>query len=162
PEEYLDRYPHELSGGQQQRIGVLRALAANPPLILMDEPFGALDPITRDSLQDEFKKLQKELDKTIVFVTHDMDEAINLAGEIVQADTREEIISNPANEFVEEFLGKDLLIQGRPDVATVGQVMEKHPIVVETGTTLKSAVSIMREKRVDSLLIVNGNNELQG
>lgn len=170
PDEYLDRYPHELSGGQQQRIGVLRALAANPPLILMDEPFGALDPITRDSLQDEFKKLQKELDKTIVFVTHDMDEAIKLAdkivimrdGEIVQADTPEEIISNPANEFVEEFLGKDLLIQGRPDVATVGQVMEKHPIVVETGTTLKSAVSIMREKRVDSLLIVNGNNELQG
>src|SRR5699024_2200921 len=143
------------------------ALAANPPLILMDEPFGALDPITRDSLQDEFKKLQKELDKTIVFVTHDMDEAIKLAdkivimrdGEIVQADTPEETISNPANEFVEEFLGKDLLIQGRPDVATVGQVMEKHPTVVETGTTLTSAVSIMREKRVDSLLIVNGNNE---
>src|SRR5699024_2548148 len=133
PEEYLDRYPHELSGGQQQRIGVLRALAANPPLILMDEPFGALDPITSDSLQDEFKKLQKELDKTIVFVTHDLDEVIKLAdkivimrdGEIVQADTPEEIISNPANEVAEEFLGKDLLIQGRPDVATVGQVMEK-------------------------------------
>src|SRR5699024_951314 len=68
PEEYLDKYPHELSGGQQQRIGVLRALAVNPPLILMDEPFGALDPITRDSLQEEFKKLQKELNKTIVFV----------------------------------------------------------------------------------------------
>src|SRR5699024_12254000 len=102
PEEYLDRYPHELRGGQQQRIGVVRALAANPPLMLMDEPFGALDPITRDSLQDEFIKLQKELDKTIVFVTHDMDEAIKLAdkivimrdGEIVQADTPEEIISN--------------------------------------------------------------------
>src|SRR5699024_8436445 len=147
-----------------------RALAANPPLILMDEPFGALDPITRDSLQDEFKKLQKELDKTIVFVTHDMDEAIKLAdkivimrdGEIVQADTPEEIISNPATEVDDEVLGKDLLIQGRPDVATVGQVMENHPIVVETGTTLKRAVSIMREKRVDSLLIVNGNNELQG
>src|SRR5699024_5736849 len=83
PEDYLDKYPHELSGGQQQRIGVLRALAANPPLILMDEPFGALDPITRDSLQDEFKKLQRELDKTIVFVTHDMDEAIKLADRIV-------------------------------------------------------------------------------
>src|SRR5699024_11395133 len=107
PEEYLDRYPHELSGGQQQRIGVLRALAANPPLILMDEPFGALDPITRDSLQDEFKKWQKELDKTIVFVTHDMYEAIKLAYkiviirdvEIVQADTPEEIISNSVNDF---------------------------------------------------------------
>ena len=80
--EYLDRYPHELSGGQQQRIGVLRALAAEPPLILMDEPFGALDPITRDSLQEEFKNC-KTLHKTIVFVTHDMDEAIKLADRIV-------------------------------------------------------------------------------
>lgn len=170
PEEFLDRYPHELSGGQQQRIGVLRALAANPPLILMDEPFGALDPITRDSLQDEFKKLQKELDKTIVFVTHDMDEAIKLAdkivimsgGKIVQVDSPDEIIRNPANKFVEEFLGRDLLIQGRPDVTTVGEVMETHPVVVETGATLKSAVSMMKEHRVDSLLIVNNNNELQG
>ncbi|TDQ40863.1 betaine/proline/choline family ABC transporter ATP-binding protein [Aureibacillus halotolerans] len=169
-EEYLDKYPHELSGGQQQRIGVLRALAANPPLILMDEPFGALDPITRDSLQDEFKKLQKELHKTIVFVTHDMDEAIKLAdkvvimrdGEIVQADTPEEILRNPANKFVEDFLGRDLLIQGRPDVTTVSQVMEKHPIVVATGTSLKDAISTMQGKRVDSLLIVNANNELQG
>ena len=108
PEEYLDKYPHELSGGQQQRIGVLRALAANPPLILMDEPFGALDPITRDALQEEFKKLQRELNKTIVFVTHDMDEALKLGdrivimkdGEIVQVDTPEEILRNPANDFV--------------------------------------------------------------
>src|SRR5699024_12776028 len=101
---------------------------------------------------------------------HDMDEAIKLAdkivimrdGEIVQADTPEEIISNPASEFVEVFLGKDLLIQGRPDVATVGQMMEKHPIVVETGTTLKSAISIMREKRANSLLTVKSNKDLQG
>src|SRR5699024_10168766 len=170
PEEYLDRYPHELSGGQQQRIGVLRALAVNPPLILMDEPVGALDPITRDALQDEFKKLQRELDKTIVFVTHDMDEAIKLAdkvvimrdGEIVQADKPEEILRNPANKFVEDFLGKDLLIQGRPDVTTVGQVMESSPIVVQSGTTLKDAISIMHEKRVNSLLIVDSENKLQG
>src|SRR5690625_1405771 len=135
---YLKRYPHELSGGQQQRIGVLRALAANPPLILMDEPFGALDPITRDGLQEEFKKLQKELNKTIIFVTHDMDEAINLAdkivimrdGQIVQYDTPEEILRNPANQFVKDFLGKDILIQGRPDVTTVGQIMEDSPITV--------------------------------
>lgn len=117
--EYVDRYPHELSGGQQQRIGVLRALAAEPPLILMDEPFGALDPITRDSLQEEFKKLQKTLHKTIVFVTHDMDEAIKLAdrivilkaGEIVQVGTPDDILRNPADEFVEEFIGKERLIQ---------------------------------------------------
>ncbi|MEH7662408.1 osmoprotectant ABC transporter ATP-binding protein OpuCA, partial [Bacillus velezensis] len=122
--EYLDRYPHELSGGQQQRIGVLRALAAEPPLILMDEPFGALDPITRDSLQEEFKKLQRTLNKTIVFVTHDMDEAIKLAdrivilkaGEIVQAGTPDDILRNPANEFVEEFIGKERLLQSRPDI----------------------------------------------
>jgi len=170
PEEYLDKYPHELSGGQQQRIGVLRALAANPPLILMDEPFGALDPITRDSLQEEFKKLQRELNKTIVFVTHDMDEAIKLAdrivimreGEIVQIDTPDEILRNPANEFVEEFLGKERLIQGRPDVTTVGQIMNSTPVTVQTGTTLKSAISTMRDKRVDSLLITDSDNVLKG
>lgn len=170
PEEFLDRYPHELSGGQQQRIGVLRALAVNPPLILMDEPFGALDPITRDALQEEFKKLQRELDKTIVFVTHDMDEAIKLAdkivimrdGEIVQADTPAEILRNPANKFVEDFLGKDLLIQGRPDVTTVGQIMEKSPITVQKGTTLREAISTMREKRVDSLLVVDAHQKLEG
>lgn len=119
PEEFLDRYPHELSGGKQQRIGVLRALAADQPLILMDEPFGALDPITRDSLQEELKKLQKELGKTIVFVTHDMDEAIKLAdqivimrdGKLVQTGTPDEILREPTNEFVETFIGKERLLQ---------------------------------------------------
>ncbi|HLR65862.1 MAG TPA: betaine/proline/choline family ABC transporter ATP-binding protein [Virgibacillus sp.] len=170
PEEFLKRYPHELSGGQQQRIGVLRALAANPPLILMDEPFGALDPITRDALQEEFKKLQRELDKTIVFVTHDMDEAIKLAdkivimrdGQVVQADTPDEILRNPANQFVEDFLGKDILIQGRPDVTTVGQIMESSPITVEATATLRDAVATMREKRVDSLLVIDSDRKLQG
>lgn len=170
PEEFLNRYPHELSGGQQQRIGVLRALAANPPLILMDEPFGALDPITRDALQEEFKKLQRELDKTIVFVTHDMDEAIKLAdkivimrdGQVVQADTPDEILRNPANQFVEDFLGKDILIQGRPDVTTVGQIMESSPITVEATATLRDAVATMREKRVDSLLVIDSDRKLQG
>ena len=170
PEEFLQRYPHELSGGQQQRIGVLRALAADPPLILMDEPFGALDPITRDGLQEEFKKLQKELNKTIVFVTHDMDEAIKLAdkivimkdGQIIQADSPNEILRNPANQFVEDFLGKDILIQGRPDVTKVGQIMLSSPITVETSTSLKNAIATMRDKRVDSLLVVDTDNTLQG
>ncbi len=136
--EYLERYPYELSGGQQQRIGVLRALASNPPLILMDEPFGALDPITRDALQEEFKNLQRTLDKTIVFVTHDMDEAIKLAdrivilkaGEIVQVGTPDEILRNPANEFVEEFIGKDRLLQTRPNVELVEQIMSRNPISI--------------------------------
>ncbi|ADP33887.1 betaine/proline/choline family ABC transporter ATP-binding protein [Bacillus atrophaeus] len=169
--EYLDRYPHELSGGQQQRIGVLRALAAEPPLILMDEPFGALDPITRDSLQEEFKKLQKTLHKTIVFVTHDMDEAIKLAdrivilkaGEIVQVGTPDEILRNPADEFVEEFIGKERLIQSSsPDMERVDQIMNKQPVTITADKTLSEAIQVMREHRVDSLLVVDSRNVLQG
>ncbi|AOU02359.1 CBS domain-containing protein [Bacillus velezensis] len=169
--EYLDRYPHELSGGQQQRIGVLRALAAEPPLILMDEPFGALDPITRDSLQEEFKKLQKTLHKTIVFVTHDMDEAIKIAdrivilkaGEIVQAGTPDEILRFPANEFVEEFIGKERLIQSSsPDIERVEQIMNPDPVTVTPEKTLSAAIQLMRAERVDSLLVIDEKNVLQG
>ncbi|MES5395802.1 betaine/proline/choline family ABC transporter ATP-binding protein [Bacillus amyloliquefaciens] len=169
--EYLDRYPHELSGGQQQRIGVLRALAAEPPLILMDEPFGALDPITRDSLQEEFKKLQKTLHKTIVFVTHDMDEAIKLAdrivilkaGEIVQAGTPDEILRFPANEFVEEFIGKERLIQSSsPDIERVEQIMNPDPVTITPEKTLSAAIQLMRAERVDSLLVIDEKNVLQG
>ncbi|MCY9192728.1 choline ABC transporter ATP-binding protein OpuBA [Bacillus spizizenii] len=169
--EYLDRYPHELSGGQQQRIGVLRALAAEPPLILVDEPFGALDPITRDSLQEEFKKLQKTLHKTIVFVTHDMDEAIKLAdrivilkaGEIVQVGTPDDILRNPADEFVEEFIGKERLIQSSsPDVERVDQIMNTQPVTITADKTLSEAIQLMRQERVDSLLVVDGEHVLQG
>ncbi|AMA53885.1 choline ABC transporter ATP-binding protein OpuBA [Bacillus inaquosorum] len=169
--EYLDRYPHELSGGQQQRIGVLRALAAEPPLILMDEPFGALDPITRDSLQEEFKKLQKTLHKTIVFVTHDMDEAIKLAdrivilkaGEIVQVGTPDDILRNPADEFVEEFIGKERLIQSSsPDVERVNQIMNTQPVTITADKTLSEAIQLMRQERVDSLLVVDDGHVLQG
>jgi osmoprotectant transport system ATP-binding protein len=115
-EENAHKYPTELSGGQQQRIGVLRALAASPPIILMDEPFGALDPITRDSLQEEIKRIQKKLKKTIVFVTHDMDEALRLAdtiifmnnGKIVQMASPEEMLQNPADSIIKSFLGKHM------------------------------------------------------
>ena len=170
PKEFLDRYPHELSGGQQQRIGVLRALAANPPLILMDEPFGALDPITRDSLQAEFKHLQRTLGKTIIFVTHDMDEAIKLAdrivimkeGKIVQMGTPDEILRNPANEFVEDFIGKDRLLQAQQRIQTVGQIMNPNPVSFKTAGTLSQAVQLMRERRVDSLLVVDESNVLKG
>ncbi|MGE7765650.1 betaine/proline/choline family ABC transporter ATP-binding protein [Peribacillus sp. NPDC096540] len=168
--EYLKRYPYELSGGQQQRIGVLRALASNPPLILMDEPFGALDPITRDALQEEFKNLQRTLNKTIVFVTHDMDEAIKLAdrivilkaGEIVQVGTPDEILRNPVNEFVEEFIGKERLLQTRPNVELVEQIMSRNPISITEEKSLTDAITIMREKRVDSLLVVDEQNALKG
>ncbi|MGM0903988.1 MAG: betaine/proline/choline family ABC transporter ATP-binding protein [Bacillota bacterium] len=168
--DYLEKYPHELSGGQQQRIGVLRALAADQPLILMDEPFGALDPITRDSLQEEFKKLQKKLGKTIVFVTHDMDEALKLAdrivimrdGELVQCDTPDEILRNPADEFVEEFIGKDRLVQARPNIQTVEQIMNSAPITITGDRSLSEAIQIMKQKRVDSLLVVDDQRVLQG
>lgn len=123
PVEYLDRYPSELSGGQQQRIGVIRALAANPKIVLMDEPFGALDPITRDALQELVKELQVEFGSTFVFVTHDMDEALNLAdriavwheGDLIQYDTPDEILRNPANEHVRGFLGEERLMQAQTD-----------------------------------------------
>jgi osmoprotectant transport system ATP-binding protein len=113
PETYKQRKPSELSGGQQQRIGVVRALAADPEFILMDEPFSALDPISREKLQDDILKLQKAIKKTIVFVTHDMQEALKLGdricimkdGEIVQIGTRDELIYHPINDFVREFIG---------------------------------------------------------
>jgi osmoprotectant transport system ATP-binding protein len=113
PKTYRKRMPHELSGGQQQRIGVARALAANPPIILMDEPFSALDPLSREKLQDDLIELQKNIKKTIVFVTHDMNEALKLGdriclmrnGEIVQTGTPEELIHQPASDFVREFVG---------------------------------------------------------
>ncbi|KTR21414.1 ABC transporter ATP-binding protein [Curtobacterium citreum] len=114
PDTYRDRFPRELSGGQQQRVGVARALAADPPVLLMDEPFGAVDPITRQRLQDELLRIQEELHKTIVIVTHDFDEAVKLGdwiviftegAHIVQYDTPERILAEPANEFVENFIG---------------------------------------------------------
>ncbi|RYM05870.1 ATP-binding cassette domain-containing protein [Sporolactobacillus sp. THM7-7] len=168
--EYLDRYPHELSGGQQQRIGVLRALAANPPLILMDEPFGALDPITRDSLQEEIKNLQRTLGKTIVFVTHDMDEAIKLAdrvvllkdGEIVQVGSPDEILRHPANPFVEAFIGKERLIQAGPSLTRVEEIMNPHPVTITEEKSLSEAVALMRARRVDTLLVVDKKRKLKG
>ena len=115
PQQFVTRWPDELSGGQRQRVGVARALAADPPVLLMDEPFGALDPLTRAALQDEFLRLMRELRKTIVFVTHDMDEALKLGtriavlrhGRIVQVDTPERLLAHPADAFVESFVGTD-------------------------------------------------------
>src|SRR5690625_4574588 len=117
PDIYMNRYPHELSGGQQQRIGVIRALAANPSTILMDEPFSALDPISREQIQDELIYLQSEINKTIVFVTHDMDEAMKIAdqiiimkeGTIVQSGTPQEVLTSPVNDFVRDFIGEKRL-----------------------------------------------------
>jgi osmoprotectant transport system ATP-binding protein len=130
PEEYRDRYPAELSGGQQQRVGVARALAADPPIMLMDEPFGAVDPITRERLQDEFLRIQEDIKKTIVFVTHDIDEAIKMGnkiailkqgGVLAQYDTPENILSRPDSEFVSSFVGADRVLK-RLSLTRVGDM----------------------------------------
>ncbi|MFV0560224.1 MAG: betaine/proline/choline family ABC transporter ATP-binding protein [Enterococcus sp.] len=170
PREMLDRYPHELSGGQQQRIGVVRALAADQDIILMDEPFGALDPITRDSLQDLVKDLQERLGKTIIFVTHDMDEAIKLAnrivimskGKVIQFDTPQNILQNPANEFVEELIGEDRLLQAKSNTTQVHEMMLNSAVTITPNKSLQEAIKKMRDKRVDTLLVVDDANKLLG
>ena len=169
PEKYSDRYPVELSGGQQQRVGVARAFAADAEIILMDEPFSALDPITRTELQEELFNIQKEYRKTIVFVTHDMDEAINLAdkicilkeGKILQYDTPENILKNPAGEYVEEFVGKNK-IWTKPEMIKAEDVMISKPVTVSPKRNLLQAREIMREKKVDSLLVINKLGTLLG
>ncbi|WP_411679046.1 betaine/proline/choline family ABC transporter ATP-binding protein [Clostridium thailandense] len=168
-EEYIDKYPSELSGGQQQRIGIARAFMMNPEIILMDEPFSALDPITRNQLQDEVYNIQQELKKTIVFVTHDMDEALKLAdricimkdGLVVQFDTPENILKHPADDFVKEFIGKDR-IWNQPELIKVKDIMIKNPIKAVEERTALQAIQIMQSNHVDSLLIVDGDEKLNG
>lgn len=170
PLEFLERYPSELSGGQQQRIGVIRALAADQDIILMDEPFGALDPITRDSLQETLKELQRELGKTVIFVTHDMDEALKLAdrivimqdGKVVQFDTPDNILMDPANAFVENFIGEERLSQARTNFRTVEQIMIRGPVSVSSDQNLSEAIKLMRTRRVDSLFVTDVDDILLG
>ena len=169
PNTFRNRYPRELSGGQQQRVGVLRALAAEPNLILMDEPFGALDPITREALQDELKRLQGKLKKTILFVTHDMDEALRLADRIVvmkegkphQIATPDELLRNPKDEFVAQFVGRDRLTDA-PELLTVSEVMIKRPVTVDPNHGLAEAIATMRQRRVNALLVTDVDDRLLG
>lgn len=161
PEVYGSRYPSELSGGQRQRIGVARALANDPEIILMDEPFSALDPITREQLQDELLRIHDELKKTIIFVTHDIDEAIKLGdriavmqdGKIVQCDSAEEILKNPANDFVLNFVGKNRLWK-TPDMLTAEDVMTKEIPFVRASRSVAQAIEIMKEKKSTLLSVV--------
>lgn len=168
-EEYADKYPSELSGGQQQRIGVLRALAASPPIVLMDEPFGALDPMTRSSLQDEISRLHKKLNKTIVFVTHDMDEALKLAdtvifmeeGRIVQMASPEEMLENPANELIRSFMGERMATNETVSL-TAADFMRPNPISVYKNRGIRECTEIMARHKIDSLLIKNEDETYAG
>jgi osmoprotectant transport system ATP-binding protein len=154
-EDNLRRYPGEFSGGQQQRIGVARAMAVDPPIMLMDEPFGAIDPITRDRLQDDFLRLHREVRKTIIFVTHDIDEAIKMGdriaimrdGRLVQLDTPDNLLAAPADEFVADFVGADRGLK-RLRVWTLND-LELDPHIAgglpsaPASTTLRDALSLM-------------------
>lgn len=170
PLSYLDKYPSELSGGQQQRIGVIRALAADQDIILMDEPFGALDPITRDALQKLVKRLQKEMGKTIVFVSHDMDEALTLADRIVimkkghveQFDTPENILKNPKSKYVEDMLGEEKLNEAKTSYRTVETIMLKNPVSLTKDRSTYDALALMRKKRVDTIFVTDEENHLLG
>ncbi|WP_300282177.1 ABC transporter ATP-binding protein [Peptacetobacter sp.] len=169
PDEFMDKYPIQMSGGQQQRVGVARAFASNPDIILMDEPFSALDPITRNQLQDELVTLQDKMKKTIVFVTHDMGEAIKLAdricilnnGKIEQFDTPEKILKNPANDFVLNFVGKKR-IWDSPDLIKAEDIMIENPIVCISRLKAIKAQTIMRESRVDSVIVIDENRKFLG
>jgi len=168
-EEYAHKYPSQLSGGQQQRIGVLRALAASPPIVLMDEPFGALDPMTRSVLQDEVRRLQQKLNKTIVFVTHDMDEALNLAdkiifmnkGHIIQIATPEEMLQNPADDLIRSFMGKHSAYNGQQP-QTSADVMRANILSAYRTKGIRESVDLMARKNVDTLLVKNLDDTYAG
>jgi len=168
-EEFMDRYPRELSGGQQQRIGVARGMAADPPIMLMDEPFGAIDPINREHLQDEFLKIQEKVKKTIVFVTHDIDEAIKMgdkicllkAGKLVQFASPEELLTEPVNEFVKDFVGGDRTLK-RLNLLTVKAAMKLNPPVIMKDDSLEKAKSMLNELDVDHLIVVDREGRLMG
>jgi osmoprotectant transport system ATP-binding protein len=169
------RYPAQLSGGQRQRVGLARALAADPPVLLMDEPFGALDPITRTRLQNELRRLHREVGKTIIFVTHDVDEAIKMGdriailrqgGVLVQYDSPDAILAHPADDFVAQFVGEDralrrLALRTLADVRLQPNVEGLEPThTAAPTTTLRNAVSLMLESDTDALLVKDGDRVL--
>jgi osmoprotectant transport system ATP-binding protein len=177
PDEHAKRYPSQLSGGQRQRVGLARAMAADPPLMLMDEPFGAIDPITRDRLQDDFLRLHREVRKTVVFVTHDIDEAIKMGdricllrqgGVLAQYDTPEVILASPADEFVAQFVGADrglkrLALRQLDEInlLPVPSGENGHPRTPST-TTLRDALSLMLTEGSTGVVVVGENDQPTG
>jgi osmoprotectant transport system ATP-binding protein len=174
PATYRHRYPRDLSGGQKQRVGVARALAADPPVMLMDEPFGAIDPITRTRLQDEFLRIQARVKKTVVFVTHDLDEAIKMGdriailrdGALVQYATPEAILARPANTFVESFVGTDralkrlALIRVETAVEPLVAPAPEHAIAAQA--SLRDALALMFSANTDTLAVTSQDGAVLG
>ncbi|MEA2412508.1 MAG: osmoprotectant transport system ATP-binding protein [Thermoleophilaceae bacterium] len=170
PHETRDRYPSQLSGGQQQRVGVARALAADPPLMLMDEPFGAIDPINRERLQNEFLRLQNEIRKTIVFVTHDIDEAIKMGdkiavlkrgGVLAQYATPAELLSFPADDFVKDFVGADRALK-RLALQRVRDIDLWKAAMVRVGESTAEARAKIEEADLHIALLVDGDGKPEG
>jgi osmoprotectant transport system ATP-binding protein len=168
PDEYAGRYPAQLSGGQRQRVGLARAMAADPPLMLMDEPFGAIDPITRERLQNDFLRLHREVRKTVIFVTHDIDEAIKMGdrvcilrqgGRLAQYDTPEAILAGPADEFVADFVGADRGLK-RLGLRTLGEVELPVDPPGGNGRYRPDAGPEMTLRDALSLMLTEGSSEL--
>ncbi len=167
PEEYAKRYPSQLSGGQRQRVGLARAMAADPPLMLMDEPFGAIDPITRERLQNDFLRLHREVRKTVIFVTHDIDEAIKMGdrisilrqgGKLAQYDTPANILANPADEFVADFVGADRGLK-RLGLVTLADI-DLLPEPAANGHRRPEAGPDMTLRDALSLMLTEGSTDL--
>ncbi|WP_366247281.1 ABC transporter ATP-binding protein [Terribacillus aidingensis] len=179
PDQYRKRFPHELSGGQQQRVGVARALAADPPVMLMDEPFGALDPIIRTHLQEEFLQIQKELKKTILFVSHDIDEAVKMAdkiallkgGKMMQYAEPAKMLNKPANSFVAEFVGQDRVLKSMSlyTVKDLANALSLKPVFespdfqnINENLSLRVAISKLLNQEADQLIVETDNGTSKG
>ncbi len=177
PDELGPRYPAQLSGGQRQRVGLARALAADPPLMLMDEPFGAIDPVTRERLQNDFLRLHREVRKTVIFVTHDIDEAIKMgdricllggSGQLAQYGTPEEVLAAPADDFVADFVGADrglkrLALRRVADVALEPAARGTDGLpACELGTTLRDALSAMLAAGTDAIAVRGADGRVEG
>jgi osmoprotectant transport system ATP-binding protein len=169
PATFMDRYPRELSGGQQQRVGVIRALAADPPVMLMDEPFGAIDPISREAIQDEFLRMQQALRKTIIFVSHDLDEAVKMAdkiaifrsGRLEQFASPERLLADPANDFIESFLGTDRALK-RLKLVKVANAMLATSEHLRGDDTISRAGELMRVSGAPGVVMVDADGRPAG